>query len=71
VQPSAHRIPALTLAQVRPGGIVIFHDGYDDRGADRSATVGAVEIVVDELVERGYGFVTVDALLGLPAYAAA
>jgi peptidoglycan/xylan/chitin deacetylase (PgdA/CDA1 family) len=69
LQPPARRIAALALAQVRPGGIVIFHDGYDDRGGNRSATVEAVEIVVDTLLERGYGFVTVDRLLGVPAYA--
>jgi peptidoglycan-N-acetylglucosamine deacetylase len=69
LQPAARRIARLALAQVRPGGIVIFHDGYDDRGGDRSATVEAVEIVVDTLLERGYGFVTVDRLLDVPAYA--
>ncbi len=68
-QPSAQRIARRTLAKVRDGGIVIFHDGFDDRGGPRHQTVAAVEIVVDTLLERGYSFVTVDELLGLPAYA--
>ncbi len=68
VQPPAAWIARRALAKVRHGGIVIFHDGYDDRGGDRSSTVAAVEIVVDSLLDRGFSFVTVDQLLGVPAY---
>ena len=67
-QPSARGIARRTLAKVRPGSIVIFHDGYDARGADRSSTVEAVKIVVDALREDDYSFSTVDHLLGIPAY---
>lgn len=70
VQPSPRRIARRALAKARDGAILIFHDGYDDVGADRGNTVAAVEIVVDSLLDRGFTFVTVDALLGVPAYAA-
>jgi len=56
------------LAQTKPGTILIFHDGFDGRGGDRSQTVKAVRITVEGLLARGYRFVTVDELLGVPAY---
>jgi peptidoglycan-N-acetylglucosamine deacetylase len=68
-QPSPQRIARRALAKVQPGRIVIFHDGYDATGADRTNTVEAVKIVVDSLIGDGYSFSTVDNLLGIPAYA--
>jgi peptidoglycan/xylan/chitin deacetylase (PgdA/CDA1 family) len=56
------------IARTRPGTILIFHDGFDGRVGDRSQTVKAVRLTVDGLLERGYRFVTVDELLGVPAY---
>jgi peptidoglycan/xylan/chitin deacetylase (PgdA/CDA1 family) len=56
------------IAQTRPGTILIFHDGFDGRVGDRTETVKAVRLTVDGLIERGYRFVTVDELLGVPAY---
>jgi peptidoglycan/xylan/chitin deacetylase (PgdA/CDA1 family) len=56
------------IAQTRPGTILIFHDGFDGRVGDRTQTVRAVRLTVDGLLERGYRFVTVDELLGVPAY---
>jgi len=51
---------------VRPGSIVIMHDG----GGDRSETVQALGTIVPTLLGRGYHLVTVPQLLGLrPAYA--
>jgi peptidoglycan/xylan/chitin deacetylase (PgdA/CDA1 family) len=68
LQPSAERIARRALAKVRPGGIIIFHDGYDAQGAGRKCTVAAVKIVVDTLTRQGYSFATVDRLLGAAAY---
>ena len=56
------------IAQTKPGTILIFHDGFDGRVGDRTQTVRAVKLTVDGLLERGYRFVTVDELLGVPAY---
>jgi hypothetical protein len=42
--------------------------GYGRQGANRASTVAAAAIVIDQLSREGYEFVTVDELLGLPAY---
>ncbi|HWD77916.1 MAG TPA: polysaccharide deacetylase family protein [Kribbella sp.] len=67
-QPSPHRIAAQALRTTRPGSILIFHDGWDGKSADRASTVEAVRLLVPQLRARGYTFTTVDKLLGLPAY---
>ena len=45
------------------GGIVMFHDG----GGDRSQTVSALQQLIPALRTRGFRFVTVSALAGLPS----
>jgi peptidoglycan-N-acetylglucosamine deacetylase len=67
-QPRAQLIANGVLAKARPGSIVIFHDGYDGHEGNRASTVAAARIVVDRLTLDGYRFVTVDELLGIPAY---
>lgn len=44
------------------GNIVLLHDA----GGNRSATVKALPRIIDELTSRGYRFVTVHDLVGLP-----
>ena len=39
----------------------------DGRGGNRGQTVHAVRITTGELLRRGYRFVTVDELFGVPA----
>jgi peptidoglycan/xylan/chitin deacetylase (PgdA/CDA1 family) len=67
-QPRAQMIADGVLAKATPGSIVIFHDGYDGHDGNRASTVAAAKIVVNRLSEDGFGFVTVDELLGVPAY---
>ncbi len=67
-QPSPERIARRAVAKARPGSILIFHDGFDARGGDRRSTVRAVELTIDALRDAGYRFVTIDELLGVPAY---
>jgi peptidoglycan/xylan/chitin deacetylase (PgdA/CDA1 family) len=67
-QPKGERIAKRTLRKVKPGSIIIFHDGFDSRGGNRSQTVKAVKITVDQLLQQGYRFVTISELLGIPAY---
>ena len=55
-QPSPERIARLAVRVTRPGSIIIFHDGRDGKGGDRTATVDAVKVVVDRLRDKGYGF---------------
>lgn len=47
------------LKKVRPGSIIVLHDG----GGDRSATIVAVPLIIDALKEHGYEFSTVSELL--------
>jgi peptidoglycan/xylan/chitin deacetylase (PgdA/CDA1 family) len=44
---------------VRPGSIVLMHDG----GGDRSQTIAALPKIVRRLRRKGYGLVTVDKLI--------
>lgn len=62
------RIAIRAVARARPGGMLIFHDGYNGRGADRTRTLDAVARVVDTLADRGWSFTTVDRLLGVDPY---
>jgi len=53
------RPPAMTLAKrvlgaVRPGAVILMHDG----GGPRASTVGALPIILDALLRRGYRPVT-------------
>ncbi|MFE0106903.1 polysaccharide deacetylase family protein [Streptomyces sp. NPDC059009] len=58
------------LADVRPGSVILLHDG----GGDRSPTVAALTPIIEGLLERGYTFVRADTLvdraLSAPAGAA-
>lgn len=54
-------IAAQVLAQVRPGSIILLHDG----GGDRSATVAALAQIIPALRERGFGFVSLSDLSAL------
>lgn len=67
-QISPERIARRALRAAGGGSMIIFHDGRDGKGGERAATVRAVELVVDGLREQQYDFVTVDQLLGVPAY---
>lgn len=67
-QPSGVRMARRAVGKTRPGSILIFHDGFDGRGGNRAETVVAVRETVEGLVAGGYRFVTVDELLGVPAY---
>ncbi|MDY0340346.1 MAG: polysaccharide deacetylase family protein, partial [Coriobacteriia bacterium] len=46
------------VGSVRPGAIVVLHDG----GGDRSATIAALPAIIDRLRAAGYEFVTLDEL---------
>ena len=67
-QPSPERMARRAARRSRPGRILIFHDGYDARGGDRANTVDTVARLIDDRLERGYSFTTVDRLLGVSAY---
>jgi len=65
-QPPAASIAAGAARRVRPGTILIMHDGQDAKGGDRSQTVGAIGPLIDRLRDEGYTFTTPDRMLGVP-----
>lgn len=71
VERSAEAIERRVLAQVKPGGVVLLHDGAGLHGTlDRSPTLAALPRIIDELRSRGLDLVRLDALLGVTAYQA-
>lgn len=58
--PGTGAIQSRVVSAVRPGSIVILHDG----GGNRSQTVAAVPGIVRELRSRGYTFATLTEILG-------
>lgn len=57
-QPPTSRIITDVLAGVRPGAVVLLHDG----GGERATTIAALGPLIRELKKRGYTFVTLDEL---------
>ncbi|HEX4564203.1 MAG TPA: polysaccharide deacetylase family protein [Solirubrobacteraceae bacterium] len=63
--PGTAAIERRVLAQVRPGSIVISHDG----GGPRGQTLAAYPAIIAALRRRGYAIVTIPELLGFrPVY---
>ncbi len=58
-RPGVDAIVRNVVSAVRPGSIVLMHDG----GGDRSETLAAVPRIVAELRRQGYGFASVPHLL--------
>ncbi len=64
-QPGVSTIERRVLEQVRPGSIIISHDG----GGPRGQTLAAYPQIIAALRRRGYGIVTIAQLLGFrPVY---
>jgi peptidoglycan/xylan/chitin deacetylase (PgdA/CDA1 family) len=63
--PGRERIHRRVMQRVRPGSIIILHDGGNTRRVDRSQTVWAVERIVQNLLAQHYRFVTISALEAL------
>ncbi len=53
-RPGTAVIVSRVLAQVRPGAVILMHDG----GGNRSETVAALPTIIDSLRGRGYSFTT-------------
>jgi peptidoglycan/xylan/chitin deacetylase (PgdA/CDA1 family) len=58
------RIARATLRKIKPGAIMIFHDGFNARpNARRTETVRAVELVASRLADDGWEMLTISELL--------
>jgi peptidoglycan/xylan/chitin deacetylase (PgdA/CDA1 family) len=68
VDPSDYTLPGVqtivsrVLAEVKPGSIIISHDG----GGPRQQTLAAYPLIITALRARGYSFETIPQLLGFP-----
>jgi peptidoglycan/xylan/chitin deacetylase (PgdA/CDA1 family) len=63
------RLARNILAKVKPGSIILLHDGIDGTPpVDRSVVVKALPAILEGLKARGLAPVTLDKLLGVPAY---
>ena len=60
------------IKKIHPGGIILMHDGYgiehNNQDSDRTFSVKALRLIIEQLLAQGYEFVTVPALLDIPAY---
>lgn len=54
LSPPADAIAGRVLDAVRPGGVILLHDG----GGDRSGTVAALRTIIQQLKTRGWAFAT-------------
>ena len=53
----------------RPNGIIVLHDGRDTQiNYPRDNTINALSYIIEQLKSEGYSFVTVDKIIGSPAY---
>ncbi len=58
---STKRIVSRILKRVRPGSIIVMHDGLNlTHNANRNYTLEALRIIIPELKARGYSFVTLN-----------
>lgn len=54
------------LKKVRPGGVILLHDGSDSvQNDDRTATLKALPLILKGLKERGMEFLTLEELFGM------
>lgn len=60
-------IARTAVRELRPGAVILLHDGREARPSDevdRSATVEALPVIIDEARKAGYKFVSLDDLFG-------
>lgn len=57
-KPGPKKIATRVVKRVKPGSVVLFHDG----GGDRAQTVAALPRILKQLKAKGYVFVTVEEL---------
>ena len=59
----ANTIAGNAIKHIKPGAIIIFHDGYNGKTANRAETVKAVEKVLAYASAHGYTCVTVSSMI--------
>ncbi len=71
-KPSPELVAKNIISKAHSGKIILLHDGYgtehNTTRSDKSLTVKALPVIIEALQNEGYKFVTVQELLGIPAY---
>lgn len=62
-RPGKDKIIKRVLTRVKPGSIIIMHDGGTWGNFDRNQTIEAVPIIIEKLQAKGYRFVTLSELI--------
>lgn len=62
-RPGAEKIIRRVLSRVRPGSLIILHDGGNTVSVDRSQTLNSVETIIPKLLDDGFCFVTLSELV--------
>lgn len=60
-KPPPQTLRARVLSQVRPGAVILFHDG----GGNRNNTIAALPLIIADLKRQGYSFITLEKLTQL------
>lgn len=63
--PGPETIADAIVRNVKPGSIILMHDGMHDGNPDRSETVTATKLALEQLQKEGYKFKTVSELMAL------
>ena len=64
----AEQIVRRKMRKIRPGAILLFHDGggvFTSEGGKRRETVATILLLVENLKSAGYRFVTIQELISL------
>lgn len=60
------------VSQAKAGSIILLHDGYGTQHnitkADKTVTIQAMPLIIEQLQAKGFRFVTVPEILHVPAY---
>jgi peptidoglycan-N-acetylglucosamine deacetylase len=60
------------IRKAKPGGVILLHDGYgslhNTEKANRQVTVDMLPIIIKQLKNQGYTFLTIPELFNVPAY---
>lgn len=68
-EPDPAAVVRAAVADTKPGSIYCFHDAFPlVREWGKTVTVESMKALVPQVRDLGYEFVTVDELLGVPAY---
>jgi peptidoglycan/xylan/chitin deacetylase (PgdA/CDA1 family) len=53
------------LRKLKPGGIIVLHDAGKtiDSEVDRTPTIEALNVLLDEILEKGYSFHTISEMI--------